>query len=96
MSRDIQSYIDIGDTCHRINLVRHKLYGALCLLPAPRELFTDLRMDFITDIHPSKFYGVVYDSIFLGICRYSKLARYIPARMDWSAEGLAEAFLENF
>ncbi len=38
---------------------------------------------------------MVYDSIFLAICRYTTLARYIPARMDWSAERLAEAFLEN-
>ncbi len=68
MSRDIKSYVDTCDKCHRIKPVKHKPYVALVLLPAPRGPFTDLTMNFITDMHPSKFHWVVYDSIFLAIC----------------------------
>ncbi len=52
-------------------------------------------MDFITDMFSPEFYRVVYDSILLVICRYTKSAPYIPARVDLSTERLAEAFLEN-
>ena len=95
MNKDIKSYVDTCDTCYRIKPVRHKPYWELSALPPPRAPFTDSTMDFITDMPPSEFHGIVYDSIFIVMCHYTKLARYIPARMDWTAEGLAEAFIEN-
>ncbi len=67
----------------------------LSSLPPPRASFIDLTIDFITDMLPLEFHGVVYDSIFIIICRYTKLARYVPARMDQTAERLAEEFIEN-
>ena len=44
---------------------------------------------------PSEFHVVVYDSIYIVICRNTKIAQYIPARIDWTAEQFAEAFIEN-
>ncbi len=82
MNKDIKSFVETCDTCHRIKPVRHKQYEELSSLPPPRAPFTDLTMDFITDIPPSEFYGVVYDSIFIVVCRYTKLARFVPAQMD--------------
>lgn len=95
MNKDIKSYVDTYDTCHRIKPVRHKPYGELSALPPPQAPFTDLRIDFITDMPSSEFHVIVYDSIFIVICRYTKLAQYIPTQMDWTAERLAEAFIEN-
>lgn len=95
ISRDIKEYVDTCDTCHRIKLVRHKPYGTLNSLPSARGLFTDLTMHFITNMPPCEYQGMVYDSIFLVMCRYTKMARYIAARMDWAAERLAQAFLEH-
>ena len=95
ISRDIKEYVDTCDTCHRIKPVRHKPYGILNPLPQPRGPYTDLTMDFITNIPPCKYQGTVYDSVFLVMCRYTKMARYIAARMDWTAERLAQAFLEH-
>ena len=86
ISRDIKEYVDTCDTCHRIKPVRHKPYGTLNSLPPARGPFTDLTMDFITDMPPCEYQGMVYDSIFFVICRYTKMARYIAARMDWTAE----------
>ena len=95
MKKDIQSYMETCDTCHRIKPVCHKRYKKPSSLSPPRAPFTDLTMDFIMDMPTSEFHGVVYDSIFIVIFRYTKLARYFPARMDWNAERLAEAFIEN-
>ncbi len=95
MNKDIKSYMETCDTSHRIKPVRHKLYGKLSLLLPPRAPFTDLTIDFITDMPPSEFHRVVYDSIFIVMCRYTKLAQYVPTRMDWTAERLIEVFIEN-
>ncbi len=95
MNKNIKSYVGTCDTFHRIKPVRDKPYGEFSSFPPPQAPFTDLTIDFITDMPPSEFHGIVYDSIFIVICRYTKLARYILARMDWTAERLAEAFIEN-
>ena len=95
MNKDIRSYIDTCDICHRIKSVRHKAYGELSILSPPRALFTDLTMDFITDMPLSEFHDIVYDSIFIVIYRYTKFASYIPARTNWTVEQLAEAFIKN-
>ena len=50
ISREIKEYVNTCDTCHRIKPVRHKPYGTLNSLPQPRGPFTDLKMDFITDM----------------------------------------------
>ncbi len=52
-------------------------------------------MDSITDMPTSEFHGIVYNSIFIVISRYNKLARYVPAQIDWTATQLAEEFIEN-
>ncbi len=82
INQDVKEYIDICDTRHRIKSVRHKAHGQLQAPPPPRAPSTDLTMDFITDIPPCKHHGVVYDSIFVFVDRYTKMVRYIPTRMD--------------
>ena len=95
INKDNKSYVNTCDICHRIKPVRHKPYGKLSALPPPRAPFTDLIMDFITDMPPSEFYSIVYDSIFIVMYRYTKLVRYTPAQMDWTAKRLAKAFIED-
>ncbi len=95
INQDVKKYVDIYDTCHRIKSVRHKPHDQLQALPPPCAPFSDLTMDFITEMPPCEDHGVVYDSIFVIVDRYSKMVRYIPARMDWTSEQLAEAFIEN-
>ena len=86
ISRDIKEYIDICDTCQQIKPMRHKPYGILHSLPLARGPFTDLTMDFITNMPPYEYQGMVYDSIFLVMCHYTKMTQYIVARIDWTAE----------
>ncbi len=72
--QDIKKYANICDTCHQIKSVRHKPYGTLNSLPQPRGPFTNLTMDFITDMPLFEYPGTVYDSVFLVIYRYTKIA----------------------
>lgn len=95
MNKDNKNYICTYDTYHQIKPVCHKLYRELRTLLLPRVLFTDLTMDFITDMPSLEFYGIVYDLIFIVMSRYTKLVWYISAQMDWNVEWLAEVFIEN-
>jgi hypothetical protein len=52
-------------------------------------------MDFVTELPPSTTIGYIYDSIFIVIDRYSKMAYYVLYRSDIKAEGLVEVFLRE-
>jgi hypothetical protein len=52
-------------------------------------------MDFVTELPPSTTIGHTYDSIFVVVDRYSKIAYYILYRSDIKAEGLVEVFLRE-
>ena len=82
MNKDTKSYVNMYDTCHQIKPVCPKPYGEFNALPPPQASFTDLTMDFITDMLPLEFHGIVYDFIFIVMCRYTKLVQYIPTRMN--------------
>ena len=94
-NQDVRKYVDTCDICHRIKSVMYNPHGQLQDLPLPCALFIDFTIDFISDMPPCEHHGVVYDSIFVIVDRYTKMVRYIPARMDWTSERLAEAFIEN-
>src|SRR4051794_31532717 len=67
---------------------RHKLYGRLAELPLPTRPWQDILMDFIVDLLPAKHRRNVYDAVLVAICRYSKMARFIPYTKDVAAEEL--------
>lgn len=95
MSKDIKSYLDTYSICHQIKPVCHEPYGNFSvLLPLPTS-FTDLTIDFIMDMPPLEFHGVVYYSIFIVICCYTKIARYIQAQMNSTVNQLAKEFIKN-
>lgn len=75
--------------------MKHKSYSTLNLLTPFRGLFTNLTIDFITDILLCKYQGTVYDSIFLILCQYTEMAQYIAAQINCTIEWLAQAFLEH-
>lgn len=82
MTKDIREYIEKFDKCHQIKPVKHGPNGKLNSLNAPRGLFTDLIIDFITVIPLFGYHQVVYDSIFFIIDRYIKMARNFAVCMD--------------
>ena len=94
MYKDVKHYVETCAKCHRAKAVRHKPWGQLSSLPLPRAPFSDMTMDFITDLPPSMRRGLVSDSILVAVDRYTKFAIYIPSRMDWSAEIMADAVFD--
>jgi hypothetical protein len=77
--------------CRKSTPARHKPHSLLAPLPPLSRPWEEVTMDFITELPPSKFAGVVYDAILVVVCRLTKMAHYILARGDWDGVDLAQA-----
>ena len=95
MAKDVRNYVSTCTTCQRVKPARHKPYGELQSLPLPSRPWSDITMDFITDLPPSKKNGRAYDCILVVVDRYTKMSRYIPTRKTIDATGLADIFFSK-
>ncbi len=95
MAREVKAYVKACTTCGRIKPTRHKPYGLLESLPPATGPWTDITMDFITGLPPSKRWGHVYDAVLVVMDRYTKMARYIPTTKTIDAPTLAEVLAEQ-
>ena len=70
---------------------RYRPYGELLALPLPSKPFEQISIDFIIDLPPSadSVTKTAYDAILVIICRYTKVAKYIPTTKTVDAPGLA-------
>ena len=92
MEGSVRRYVKTCDMCQRIKPQTHKPYGRLDPLPAPTAPWTDVAMDFITDL-PVTPMG--HSAIFAVIDRFSKMAHFIPCSMDkLDAPSTAKLFLK--
>jgi transposase InsO family protein len=95
MRKDVEEYCKDCLICRRSTAVRHRPYGPLAPLPIPTRAWEEVTMDFITELPPSKYAGVVYDAILVVVCRLTKMAHYIPARGVWDGTDLAQAWIRE-
>jgi hypothetical protein len=95
MESDVKSYIDSCVICMRAKALRQRPYGELQSLPQPDGPWSQLTMDFITDLPPSRRGACVYDAIWVVVDRYTKMARYIPTVKTLNATELADKFVDE-
>jgi hypothetical protein len=95
MQHEIRTYVADCDTCQRIKVPRHKLYGLLSPLPQPDRPWQDISMDFITGLPPSARRRKAYDAILVVVCRYSKMVQYLPCTKDTNAPELADRLIKG-
>lgn len=95
MAKDVADYCHDCLRCKRSTPAKHKPYGLLQPLPIPTKPWEDVTMDFITELPPSKFNGIVYDAILVVVCRLTKMSHYVPARGDWDGSELAQAWIRE-
>ncbi len=77
--------------CARNKARRHKPYGELQPLPVPDRPWSSLSMDFIEELPPSKN----FNSILVIVCRFSKMAIFIPTSTTIRTKDLADIFLHH-
>lgn len=93
MRRSVQKFIKGCEICSRAKADRSKPFGLLHPLPIPQNRWTDLSIDFITDLPPSG--TAKFDSICVVKCRLTKQAHFLPTHKSIDAPQTAELFLQN-
>jgi hypothetical protein len=92
---DIKQYVDVCIRCHQIKTLRHKFYEKLQSLSMSSEFRQHWTLDFITDLLSSIRQILFFDAILIIIDRYTKYARYISARMNWTIENLVDSLIKK-
>jgi len=92
---DVDTYIRTCDVCQRTKAKRHRPYGEMAALPLPAGPWEEISMDFITDLPPSKWRGVVYDSILVVVDRFTKVTQYIPTNKTVTSGELANLLIDE-
>ena len=96
MAKEIKVYTKSCTACQRAKPTRHKPYRELQLLQQPWEPYSNISMDFIVGLSPSKHWSKAYNSILVIMDRYTKMACYVVVRSGIDAPGLAAVFVQKF
>ena len=93
--KQIQEYCNSCLVYQGAQVICRKQPGLLQPISIPKQVWEVLTVDFITSLPESHAYEGVYNAILVMVCKFSKMAHYIPARKDWTAGQLAEAFVRE-
>ena len=96
MAKEIKAYMKSCTACQRAKPTRHKPYRELQLLQQPQGPYTDILMDFIVGLPPSKCWSKAYNSILVIMDRYTKMVCYVAVWSDIDTPGLAAVFVRKF
>jgi hypothetical protein len=91
MRRFINEYIRTCETCARNKTPRRQRHGQLHPLPIPEGPWQSVSMDFIVELPPSQG----YDTIYVCVDRFTKMAHFCPTTTRISAEGTADLYLRH-
>ncbi|KAK9071834.1 hypothetical protein SSX86_008263 [Deinandra increscens subsp. villosa] len=91
LRKDVAAFIKECVICQATKSPTHKPYGLIQPLPVPQAPWTDISMDFITSLPPSK--GKT--AIWVIVDRLSKFAHFIPLPTHYTATSLASIFFRE-
>jgi hypothetical protein len=92
MRRDIAHYVACCDTCSRVKIEHQKPESLLKLLEIPIWKWEDISMDFIVSL-PRTPKG--NNSIWVIVDRLTKVAHYVPVKITFGTECLANLYVEH-
>jgi hypothetical protein len=91
----MKKYVNACFACHRIKTIKHKSFEQLQSIFMLKELRLKWIINFITDLSFNVSKELAYDSILILVNRYTKYARYIRAKQDWTAVQLIDAMIKR-
>ena len=91
MRRFVNEYVRTCDACAQNKAPRHRRHGELHPLPIPTGPWESVSMDFIVELPPSRG----YDTIFVCVDRFTKMAHFCPTNTTITAEGTADLYLHH-
>jgi hypothetical protein len=90
--RDMAHYVACCDTCSRVKIEHQKPVGLLKPLEIPIWKWEDISMDFIVGL-PWAPKG--NDSIWVIVDRLTKVAHFVPVKVTFGTERLANLYVEH-
>lgn len=97
MKDKVTKFIKQCVSCQQNKHSTHTKYGEAQAMEPPTAPWTNITMDFVTQLPTSKdlVTGYSYDSIFVVVDRFTKAAEFVPFRHSYTAEQLARVFLDR-
>jgi transposase InsO family protein len=92
MRREVELYVDTCLVCQQAKYSRQKPAGLLQPLHIPEQPWTELSMDFITQLPKTKG---GHDAIAVFVDRLTKMVRIAATTTDVSAEGAADLMVQH-
>lgn len=91
MDEWVADYVSSCPTCQKTKARRHAKYGKLAPLEVPYAPWTSISMDFITHLPVSDG----YDSLWVIVDRFTKMAHFIPLKPPAGSKELASIFVKE-
>jgi hypothetical protein len=95
MSQSIAKYCEACSVCRRTKSLRDGKHGYLRPLPLPHQRWSDLTVDFIQDLPPSRLDGREYRNILVIVDRLTKRRHFYPTHGRTAVEA-ARCFMDVF
>ena len=97
MKDKVSKFIKQCVSCQQNKHSTHAKYGEAQAMEPPTAPWTDITMDFVTQLPASRdpVTDYVYDSIFVVVDRFTKAAEFVPFRHSCTTEQLARVFLDR-
>ena len=92
MKRDMIDYVFKCLTCKQVKAKHQVPTGLLNPLPIPQWKWDNIIMDFMSGFRLTQ---QKHDSIWVIVDRLTKFAHFIPVRMDYSMDRLAELYVDE-
>jgi hypothetical protein len=92
MKRDVVEYVALCNTCQPVKAEHQRPAGLLQPLKIPEWKWEEIRMDFIVGL-PHTQAG--YDSIWVIVDHFTKVAHFIPVKTTYSGAKLAELYMSR-
>jgi hypothetical protein len=89
---DVAEYVALCDTCQRVKVEHQRPTGLLQPLKVPEWKWEDIGMNFIVGL-PRTYKG--YDSIWVIVDRFTKVAHFIPVKMIYDGPQLADLYIST-
>ena len=91
LRHDVLEFVRTCPECQISKPRNQPVYGTIMPLQIPEAPWQDISMDLIVNLPRSQ----TYDSIFVVVDRFSKMAHFIPTRVQATAPDLAQLFFDN-
>jgi hypothetical protein len=92
MKREIAQFVEQCLTCQQVKVEHQRPSGLLQSLPIPEWKWEHISMDFVSGL-PRSPKG--HDAIWVMVDRLTKSAHFIPIRMNYSLDQLAQLYIEE-